>query len=196
MGGPVWKNRLFAFFAYETERNNSSVTENKWYETPDFHKLAPANSIASQFLNFAGSNVNALSVIDETCANAGLVEGTNCHFIPGQGLNLGSPLKLGLGKPDPSYVSTSNPGIGSGLSNVPTIAFYNTTNPTQAVFEQYNGRFDADITQKDMRPSQFIGFHQAQRLTKALTVYIICGTMIKSTTPFLLSITTPFRRAS
>ena len=32
------------------------------------------------------------SVIDQTCASIGLVQGTNCNMIPGQGLDIGRPL--------------------------------------------------------------------------------------------------------
>ncbi len=31
VGGPIWKNKIFGFFAYETIRNNSSVTGTGWY---------------------------------------------------------------------------------------------------------------------------------------------------------------------
>jgi hypothetical protein len=103
IGGPVWKNHMFAFFAYETERNNSQVTGTGWYDTSAFDKLAPAGSIASQFLSIAGSGVSAKGLIDQTCANIGLVEGVNCLTIPGQGLNLGSPLTTSLGTQDPAW---------------------------------------------------------------------------------------------
>ena len=41
IGGPLWKDHLFAFFSYETERNNSNVTSTGWYETSAFDGLAP-----------------------------------------------------------------------------------------------------------------------------------------------------------
>src|SRR5262249_35023026 len=75
IGGPLWKDRLFAFFSYETERNSSKVTSTGWYETSAFDALAPSGSIASQFLGFAGAGVSSGStIISETCASAGLVE--------------------------------------------------------------------------------------------------------------------------
>ena len=84
-----------------------------------------------------------------TCANAGLVEGVNCNTIAGQGLNIGSPLTIGLGKQDLTYVNSSTPGVGSGLSNVPDITQYTISNPTTDSFKQYNGRLDANVTTKD-----------------------------------------------
>jgi hypothetical protein len=149
-GGPLWKNKVFAFFAYETIRNNSSVTGTGWYDTSAFDALAPAGSIASTFLTFPGSAVKSSAVINETCANAGLVEGVSCRTIAGQGLNIGSPLTTGLGKQDLTWTSNSNmPGVGSGLANVADIANFATVNPTSTTESQYNGRVDADVTPND-----------------------------------------------
>lgn len=149
VGGPILHNRLFAFFAYETQRDRSSQTNTAWYETDAFRALAPANSIASQFLTFPGAAVSATSITNQTCKDAGFVEEVNCRTIAGQGLNLGSPLKQALGMQDLSWRSTTNPGLGSGLSNVADIANYNTTNPTTQTGDQYNGRLDSDVTKND-----------------------------------------------
>ena len=149
VGGPIWKDRIFAFFAYETLRNSSTVTTTAWYETPAFQALAPANSIASTFLTFPGAGVSASGLINQTCANVGLTENVNCRTIPGQGLNLGSPVTTGLGRQDLTWQSTANPGVGGGLSNVATIANYTLSNPSTITQTQYNGRLDADVTKKD-----------------------------------------------
>jgi len=149
IGGPVWKDRVFAFFAYETQRDNSAVTATTWYETAAFRGLSPANSIAGVYNSFPGSAPSSSSIINQACSDVGLVENVNCRTIAGQGLNLGSPLKTGLRTQDASYQSASNPGVGGGLANVADIALYNTTNPTARVGDQYNGRLDADVTKKD-----------------------------------------------
>ncbi|HEY1987706.1 MAG TPA: carboxypeptidase regulatory-like domain-containing protein [Terracidiphilus sp.] len=150
VGGPLWKNKLFAFFSYETERNNSRVTSTGWYETAAFDGLAPTGSIASKFLTFPGAGVSASSIVEQTCSDIGLVEGTNCLTVPGQGLNIGSPLPAGLGSQDLSWSSPSTPGVGGGLNPaVADIADYTTVNPTNVVNEQYNGRLDADVTGND-----------------------------------------------
>src|SRR5581483_1370759 len=45
-GGPIWKDKIFAFFAYETVRQpQSRIPGNGWYETAAFAGLAPAGSI-------------------------------------------------------------------------------------------------------------------------------------------------------
>ena len=130
IGGPIWKDKIFAFFAYETERNNSSVTSTGWYDTKAFEGLAPAGSIASKFLTFPGAAVSASGIISETCANAGLIEGVNCLTVPGQGLNIGSPLTTPLGSQDLGWTSPTSPGVGGGLTpGVADIANFTTVNP-------------------------------------------------------------------
>jgi hypothetical protein len=149
VGGPIWKDRIFFFFAYETIRNHSSSQGTGWYETPAFDGLGPANSISKTYLTFPGAGVNSAGLINQTCANIGLVENVNCRTIPGQGLNLGSPLTTGLGKQDLTWKSATNPGVGSGLSNVADIADYTTVNPSTTTEQQFNGRIDANVTSKD-----------------------------------------------
>jgi hypothetical protein len=150
VGGPIWKNKIFAFFNYETVREPvTNITGNGWFDTPAFAALAPAGSIAAQYLSFPGNGVVGTLNTAATCATAGLTEGVNCRTIPGAGLNVGSPLTTPLGTQDLTWQSSANPGIGSGLSNVADIANYNTINPTKFTATQYNGRLDANVTGKD-----------------------------------------------
>jgi hypothetical protein len=152
LGGPIWKDRVFAFFAFESSPNSSTQTGSAWFETPAFAALAPSGSIASKYLTFPGSEVSSTGIItnNETCTTIGLVEGVNCRTIAGQGLNIGSPLTSGLGNQDPTATNTSsNPGVGNGLANVADIADYATSNPTTSYYRQYNGRLDANVTSKD-----------------------------------------------
>ena len=150
IGGPIWKDKIFAFFAYETSPESSATTTTGWYETSAFDKSAPANSIAAQFLTFPGAGVSSKGIISSTCATAGLIEGTNCATIAGQGLDIGSPLKSALGTHDATYGgNTNNPGVGSGLDGIADIANYVTLNPTTTSQKQYNGRLDANATSKD-----------------------------------------------
>jgi hypothetical protein len=150
VGGPIWKNKIFAFFNYETVREPvTNVTGNGWFDTPAFAALAPAGSIAAQYLSFPGNGVVGTLNTAATCATAGLTEGVNCRTIPGAGLNVGSPLTTPLGSQDLTWQSAANPGVGSGLSNVADIANYNTINPTKFTATQYNGRLDANVTGKD-----------------------------------------------
>ena len=78
------------------------------------------------------------------------MEGVNCRTISGQGLDIGSPLKTGLGKQDPTATGTAaNPGVGGGLDGVADVAFFLTSTPSSSTYQQYNGRLDAQVTQKD-----------------------------------------------
>jgi hypothetical protein len=160
-GGPIWKNKIFAFFAYETVRTPQSAasTGNGWYDTPAFDALTPAGPIATQYLTFPGSGVNSKGVNPVTCLNAGLLEGVNCATIPGQGLNLGTPLTTGPGTQDLGWTSITNPGCGgagtgcgtagSPLGTTADIANFITTSTSTSSKEQYNGRLDWDVTGKD-----------------------------------------------
>jgi hypothetical protein len=160
VGGPIWKNKIFAFFNYETVREPTSPQQGSgWFETPAFAALAPAGSIASKYLTFPGNGVNGTLNPNATCITAGLTEGLNCKTIPGQGINVGTPLTTGLGTQDLGYTTASNPGCGgagtgcgtagSPLGNVADLANYNTFNPTKFTAAQYNGRLDANVTEKD-----------------------------------------------
>ena len=149
IGGPIWKNRVFAFFNYEGQSQSVPATSTGWYYTSALAGLAPTNSIASTYLNFKGAGILGTVIASATCTDAGLTEGVNCRTLAGQGLNIGSPLTSGLGKQDLGYSSASDPGVGNGLSNTADIAQYSLSDPTSTDFKQYNGRLDADVTSKD-----------------------------------------------
>ena len=150
VGGPIWKNKVFAFFNYEGQSLSTSATGTGWYyNAAALAPLAASGSIASTYLNFKGAAVLGTLIASANCSTAGLTAGVNCNNVTGGGLNIGSPLTTGLGKQDLTYVSNSTPGVGSGLSTVADIADYSTSNPTSHDFKQYNGRLDADVTGKD-----------------------------------------------
>jgi carboxypeptidase family protein/TonB-dependent receptor-like protein len=151
IGGPIWKNKVFAFFNYETVREpNSDLQGNGWYDTPAFDALAKTGSIAATYLSFPGNGVVNHGISpNANCETAGLKEGVNCRTIPGQGINVGTPLTTPLGTQDLTWQNASNPGVGSGLGSVADLALYNTSNPTTFNAAQYNGRLDANVTAKD-----------------------------------------------
>ena len=150
LGGPIWKNKIFAFFNYETVRNpNSRSIANQWYETPAFEGLAPAGSIAATYLSFPGNSPVTSAINPSTCADAGLNEGVNCATIPGQGLDIGSPLTTPLGTHDLSWQSVTNPGVGSGLDGIADIANFVTAGQATSDSAQYNGRLDFNLRDSD-----------------------------------------------
>jgi hypothetical protein len=173
VGGPIWKNKIFAFFNYETVRQpNSALQGTGWYDTPEFDALA-AGPIAAQYLAFTGNRVIGTLNPNADCGTAGLTEGVNCATIVGHGINLGTPLNTTLfptgqitpdvnhptGGHDAGWTSPQDPGCGgdgtgcgtpgSPLGTVADLAEYNTINPTTFTAVQYNGRLDADVTSKD-----------------------------------------------
>jgi len=150
LGGPIWRNRIFAFLNWESSRLASSTTAQGWYETSQFDQSAAApGSIAAKYLSYPGNAVSSNSMIQRTCASIGLMEGVNCNTVSG-GLDIGSPIKTGLGLQDLTYGGNPGmPGVGGGLDGIPDIAFFNTVNPTSTSQMQYNERVDANVTQKD-----------------------------------------------
>ncbi len=151
LGGPIWKNRIFAFFNFEQSPESNSTTSQGWYETSQFDAAALSGSIASTYLKYPGEGVaSGAALVSETCASIGLAEGVNCATTA-SGLDVGSPLKgLALGSQDPTYGgSPDNPGVGGGLDGVPDLGFYTAVNPTTISQQQYNGRLDAQATQGD-----------------------------------------------
>ena len=152
IGGPIWKNRVFAFFAWETVRSPKAQVDigNQWAETTAFESVAASNSIASKYLSFPGNGIASKGINQNAnCQTAGLTEGVNCATIPGQGLDVGSPLTTGLGQQDLGWTSASDPGVGGGLDGVADIANYITSSTSNYTKNQYNGRLDANLTAKD-----------------------------------------------
>src|SRR6185369_6269912 len=165
LGGPILHNRLFGFFAYETIRNSLTATGGGWYETPAFDQMSSAGSIASQYLTLPGAGAVYSKILEgpsdnHACADIGLVQGVNCNWIQNQGLDIGSPLRIGLGLQDPSFKSPNGsvytPGLGgdgsgsvANLDGSPDIMFVSTLNPTTQTNQQYNGRVDFQLTGRD-----------------------------------------------
>ena len=150
LGGPIWKNRIFGFFNVEAAPDSSKATGQNWYETSQFDALSGLAPIATKILTYPGEGVaSGSTIIARTCASIGLTEGVQCNTESG-GLNVGSPITTGYGNQDLSYGgSTGTPGVGGGLSTTPDIAYFTTSTPSSISQSQYNGRLDADVTQKD-----------------------------------------------
>jgi hypothetical protein len=149
-GGPIKKNKLFAFFAYETLRNNSVNVATGWYETSQFLQNAgPSGSIARKLLSYPGEGPSYTRVIQLSCAQVGLAS-SQCQNTA-NGLDLGSPLKTALGTSDPTYGQTGTPyGIGGGFDGVADVQDLETVSPNIQTNTQYNGRMDYQATTKDL----------------------------------------------
>src|SRR5256714_6118632 len=72
-GGPIVRNRLFAFFAYETLSNKAQqTTSGGWYETAAYRGLAASGTNAAAFLNFPNVGPNGGTQVDQNCGSVGL----------------------------------------------------------------------------------------------------------------------------
>ncbi|HWZ99727.1 MAG TPA: TonB-dependent receptor [Candidatus Dormibacteraeota bacterium] len=153
VGGPIIKNRLFAFFSYETLRNNSVSTNNTWAEAPQFLTQGASGSIANTLLSFPGEGTSFSTIIPRTCADAGF-NAANCQEVGtggAQGLDIGSPIKGALGTHDATFGTAATPfGVGGGLDGIADMAFVQTTNPNLNTATQYNGRLDFQATRNDL----------------------------------------------
>ena len=149
VGGPIWKNKLFAFFSYETQRNSSNSIQTNWYETPQYLQSAgPSGSIARKVLSYPGEAPAHGTMVQVTCAQAGL-SSSQCQNTA-NGLDLGSPLKSALGIFDPTFGAAATPfGIGGGFDGIPDVQELQTASPQTATNVQYNGRIDYQATDKD-----------------------------------------------
>ncbi len=150
IGGPILKNRLFAFYSYETIRNDSVNLGTAWFETPQFRQsAAAANSVARQLLSFPGVEPSSQSVIAFSCAAAGLPS-SQCRDVAG-GVDLGSPLRLPLGSADPTFGQPGTPyGIGGGFDGIADAMYLQTVSPNKVTNQQFNGRLDYNVTDRDM----------------------------------------------
>ncbi len=176
-GGPILKNRLFAFFSYETLSNNAAQgTGGNFYETSQYRGLAGGPN-AAKFLGFPGVAPNGGTFVEKSCADVGLIDAAhvtantpvaNCAEITGKGLDIGSPLTAGIGHVDSSYngcyhtdalahctqvdygTGGNGTGAASNLDGIPDIGFFSTVQPTNSTHRQYNGRMDFNATSKDL----------------------------------------------
>src|SRR6266404_4916765 len=152
-GGPILKNRLFAFFSYETLSNNAAQgTGGNFYETSQYRGLAGGPN-AAKFLGFPGVAPNGGTFVEKSCADVGLIDAAhvtantpvaNCAEITGKGLDIGSPLTAGIGHVDSSYngcyhtdalahctqvdygTGGNGTGAASNLDGIPDIGFFST----------------------------------------------------------------------
>ena len=152
LGGPIVKDKLFFFFAYEGLRNSGNDFFEGFVDTPEFRQLirtARPNSIAATVVSQPGVEPRVVSVLNRSCSDfnfpAPTVMGApNCQVVPG-GFDIGSPV-LGVGQ----YVPLSGEfGLGGGLDGIPDVQRALLQNPRSTKVNQYVTRIDFSPSDKD-----------------------------------------------
>ncbi|HEY6183751.1 MAG TPA: TonB-dependent receptor, partial [Terriglobales bacterium] len=150
LGGPIWKNKVFAFFSFEhLKLAGNSYRAQSWEETSQWISNLPSGSLSSQIFAVPGSDFKNVKLLASTCANVGLTnDNVNCSQGP-NGLDLGSNTGA-----SGTFIPNSTTGglysVGGGLDGSPDVAFieYDGQNDNIST-TQYNGRIDYNITSKD-----------------------------------------------
>jgi hypothetical protein len=151
VGGPIIKNKLFAFFSYETLRNDSVLPGTTWVETPQYLAAVAGltGNISGTYAGFPGEAPTYSAVLPSSCAQANL-SSTQCQAVGG-GLDIGSFSKVPHGALDPTYGAVATPfGVGGGLDGIPDVQYVSTINPTTITATQYNGRMDYQFNQANL----------------------------------------------
>jgi outer membrane receptor protein involved in Fe transport len=150
VGGPIRKNKVFFFFAYEGEHALNKTFGINYIATPQFIQAvtqAHPNGIAAKILNAPGGSPLVAALLTPSCAD---VNGP-CQVVPG-GLDLGSPFPAGSAPGNPYLPLNPNPGgafIGNGFDGIPDITLAQLVYPNPRTGNQFHGRADWTINNKN-----------------------------------------------
>ncbi len=159
VGGPIIKNKVFFFFAYEGEHAFNQAFGINYVETPQFIQAVTAalpNSIAAQILAAPGAAPRIAAVLTPSCSDLNRpatdsLGNPTCQVLTG-GLDIGSPFPAGSGPGNP-YLKLGSPEIGGalvggGLDGNPDIELAQLVYPGHRTGNQYNARVDWTINSK------------------------------------------------
>ena len=157
LGGPILKDKLFAFGSFE-ETNQVLVSFPLAYEeTPQFRAAIHAQrpgSIADNIVNAAGGQPNIRTVLTPSCTapvdQTGGPGSPLCQIVAG-GLDIGSPVPLSAngGSGYASFNVNNQIQFGGGLDGVPDIQYVQLNASQTSVARQFNGRLDFSASPRD-----------------------------------------------
>ena len=162
IGGPIWKNKVLAFFSFDHMRTGGANTSTGWVETPQFITSLTSGSIANQLLTIKGAgfvNPTAAQVSavpsgqpagqSPACYALGLIDTAtglptgNCHAITSNTVDIGS--RTGTAG------TIVKGAAGGGLDGIPDLQFIQYAGKPDTInATQYNGRLDFQATSKDL----------------------------------------------
>lgn len=143
LGGPILRNKLFFFFAYEGLRSQTNQPYFQYIETDQLRQfIISRGGISSQIVQASGSMPRVITIVPRACNEAVFPNGNLCANVPG-GLDIGSPAgSLGM------YFA-GNQTQGGGLDGIPDLQYAQLENPQSDEGNQYVTRIDFEATQKD-----------------------------------------------
>jgi hypothetical protein len=146
LGGPIVRDKLFFFFAYEGLRSKNDNPYTAWIETPEFRQLVRtgrSGGVTAQIFGAVGIEPRVISVIPQTCAQ-GSFGAADCR-VAGNGLDLGS-----LFGTRGQYVPLAGSfNTGGGFDNVPDIQFALLSNPSEFTGHQFHTKINYELTSND-----------------------------------------------
>ncbi len=164
LGGPIFKDKLFAFGSFEGINQKLESFTDDFVETPQFRAAIHAQhpgSIADQIANAPGGVPVIRTVLTQSCTNpvnqtGGTTPSVLCQVVTG-GLDIGSPVpktpcNAGYASFNQTICNGMNPNEiqnGSGLDGIPDIEYVQLDASQRSTARQVNGRIDYFLTPKD-----------------------------------------------
>ena len=147
-GGPIVKDNLFFFFAYEGTRNETNgVTTGTFVETEAFRQaiLSQRAGTVSAALLANGSAPRISQVLTPSCSliTSYSTNATNCQVV-GNGLDIGS-----ITGTYGTYVPAASNTVGGGLDGIADLQYVTLETANSFKGNQYTFRLDWQANEKD-----------------------------------------------